>query len=1139
MIHWSRRPGIAPAIIGAAAIFTASGFAGLQARGRELGTTATTIATMATDTHVRLADAGAARHQGVDPGSRRLVEHDLETKWATLEAAAREHGGDIADAARDVHTAMTAFRVAADYESAERDVVAASAELERIANLALEEDGAVRTDARRRAIVTLALEAALLALLLVAVRRDARAAGGAARDSLAGARQARIETLERRIALVSAASVDSSLTQYCRRVVEAIAQESGAPVVVLHVAPIAEPMALEPVAATGVRSVGRTSPPAALEVLTNQVARTLEVPQTNDLAVHTSAVTVHPTHVLLLPILLRQRCIAVVELGVTRASSTEETKSLETLLATVAPALSHLLADDHVHRLSREVRSQAATMAGVTNELDNVFEVLADGLAVTDDDGRIIRLNAAGREILGLGAGTNDGPPSLIDPTNPLLQALGEGNHASGLEVALFNGDEPRIVQVKLAPLSSDPASRAAVAVFRDVSRERHLEHELRAQSGQLEKHVQELELRRQELERATRLKSEFLANMSHELRTPLNAVIGFAEVLLDGTFGPLNPKQAECAGDVLAGGRHLLGLINDVLDLSKIEAAKMELQPEHLAFEDVVAQAITLVRPQASAKKIALDVEVSDGQLWVHADSDRFRQVLVNLLSNAVKFTPNGGRVVVRAELEGDLIRVSVTDNGIGIAKEHANKLFKEFSQIDGSITRRFGGTGLGLAISKRLVEMQGGTIGFTSALGEGSCFFFTVPRSTRLARPTFGAPQLLRRSPSSSLPATRAIKIPKTVLVLDADDAVGRLIEGTLREAGFIPMRAETLAQCRQLAEQQRFEALIVDPVVSDASDAEVLHFATERFGACMVIVSAHQEAERLAATPRAGFVLKPLDRTTLVEQVRAAIARKGPPRHALVVDAIEEDRGAVRGLLEREGFVVHHATSIAEARRLFETQRPVLIVTELDLPDGDGLDFVRPLASIPGLACVVLTAREVTEAGIGELEAVATVVLRKGTLSRSAFARHITAALREAGAPRARILTVDDNEQNLRLLAAMLGKHGFDILEARDASSAVAIARAERPDLILMDVMLPDVDGLTATRELKADVLTRAIPVIAVTANAMAGDAAKAVDAGCCAHVTKPVDARRLLEAIDSALASARGAALRASSRGIVAA
>jgi len=888
---------------------------------------------------------------------------------------------------------------------------------------------------------------------------------------------------------------------------------------------------MEPLAATGVRAVGRISPPSALEVLTNQTPRTFEVPPTSDLAVRTTSVTVVPTHVLMRPLMMRDRCIGVLEIGVTREQTAEQLAVLDSLVASLAPGLWHLLADDYVNRLSREVRTQAATVAGVTNELDNVFEALADGLAVTDASGRILRINAAGREILGV-TDTSD-PSSLVDPTNPLLQALGEGNKASGLEVALFHSASPRIVQVKLAPLSNDPTSRAAVAVFRDVSRERHLEHELRAKSGQLEKHVSELEVRRQDLERATRLKSEFLANMSHELRTPLNAVIGFAEVLLDGTFGTLNPKQAECAGDVLAGGRHLLGLINDVLDLSKIEAAKMELRAEDLAVEDVVAQAITLVRPQSTTKTIALEVEVPEAQLWVRADSDRFRQVLVNLLSNAVKFTPNGGKVSVRAEVEGDLVRISVTDTGIGIALEHADKLFKEFSQIDGSITRRFGGTGLGLAISKRLVELQGGTIRFTSTLGVGSCFQFTVPRSNRMARPAFGVPQLLKRT-GSSLPATRAIRTPKTALILDADDAVGRLMEGTLREAGFIAVRAETLAEARSQSEKHPFDVLIIDPALTDATEAEALHFAGERFGPCMVIVSVMLEAERLAATPRAGFVHKPIDRTTLVEQVRAAMARKGSPRHALVVDAVEEDRAAVRGLLEREGFVVATATSLAEARRSIDARRPALVVTELDLPDGDGLALVRSLAGIGGLACVVLTAREVVEGGMAELGPLANVVLRKGTLSRSAFARHITAALREAGTPRSRVLAVDDNEQNLRLLAAVLSKRGFDILEARDATSAVAIARAERPDIILMDVMLPDVDGLSATRELKADVLTRAIPVIAVTANAMNGDAEKAMDAGCCAHITKPVDSRALLEAIDGALANARAAALRASSR-----
>jgi len=197
---------------------------------------------------------------------------------------------------------------------------------------------------------------------------------------------------------------------------------------------------------------------------------------------------------------------------------------------------------------------------------------------------------------------------------------------------------------------------------------------------------------------------------MSHELRTPLNAVIGFAEVLLDWTYGMLNPKQMECARDVLAGGRHLLGLINDVLDLSKIEAGKMELTREDLDVAEVIGQAVTFVRPQAVTKEIALCVDVAEEAYWVSGDADRLRQVLLNLLSNSVKFTPNGGRVsiAVSASMEGR-VRVAVTDTGIGIALDQVGKLFQEFSQVDGSIRRRFGGTGLGLAISKRLVEMHG----------------------------------------------------------------------------------------------------------------------------------------------------------------------------------------------------------------------------------------------------------------------------------------------------------------------------------------------------------------------------------------------------------------------------------------------
>ncbi len=231
------------------------------------------------------------------------------------------------------------------------------------------------------------------------------------------------------------------------------------------------------------------------------------------------------------------------------------------------------------------------------------------------------------------------------------------------------------------------------------------------------------------ELEVASRHKSEFLANMSHELRTPLNAIIGFSEVLTERMFGELNEKQADYLKDIHSSGHHLLSLINDILDLSKIEAGRMDLEVSRFDLPGAIANALTLVRERAQRNRIALGLEVDPALGEFIADERKVKQILLNLLSNAVKFTPEGGRVDVNAALNGSAVRIAVKDTGIGIAPEDHAAVFEEFKQVGRDYTRKAEGTGLGLALTKRFVELHGGEIRLESRLGEGSTFTFTLP--------------------------------------------------------------------------------------------------------------------------------------------------------------------------------------------------------------------------------------------------------------------------------------------------------------------------------------------------------------------------------------------------------------------------
>ena len=263
------------------------------------------------------------------------------------------------------------------------------------------------------------------------------------------------------------------------------------------------------------------------------------------------------------------------------------------------------------------------------------------------------------------------------------------------------------------------------IGTFRNAIRRNPL---LRAQNM-----LEREQSRSSRLDVASRHKSEFLANMSHELRTPLNAIIGFSEVLAERMFGELNAKQAEYIDDILVSGRHLLSLINDILDLSKIEAGRMELDAGDVDVDAAVTAAMTLVRERAQRKGVALACEVPPAIGLVRADERKIKQVLLNLLSNALKFTPEGGRITVRATGDDTHCHIAVSDTGVGIAPEDQATVFEEFRQV-GPTTKKVEGTGLGLAISRKYVELHGGTLAVASELGKGATFTMTLPR--RLAQ-------------------------------------------------------------------------------------------------------------------------------------------------------------------------------------------------------------------------------------------------------------------------------------------------------------------------------------------------------------------------------------------------------------------
>jgi CheY-like chemotaxis protein len=483
------------------------------------------------------------------------------------------------------------------------------------------------------------------------------------------------------------------------------------------------------------------------------------------------------------------------------------------------------------------------------------------------------------------------------------------------------------------------------------------------------------------QLEAASKAKSEFLANMSHELRTPLNAILGFSELLLDAPAGTYDGEQtATYLSTIHENGAHLLGLINDILDLSKVEAGRMDLYPEAFDLARLVDQAIAAVGSLAERKSIALWADAATGE--VVADEGKLKQVLLNLLSNAIKFTPEGGRVGVEARHSDDGVAIVVADSGIGIPPEQLDRIFEEFHQVDGSAGRRAGGTGLGLALTKRFIEMHGGRVWAESVLGQGSRFHVTLPR---IEAPEPFAEAL---APPSS-PADRQ----PLVLVVEDDAAAAELMTVHLAAGGYRVAVARDGADALQKARTLRPAAITLDVLLPGLDGWDVMRLlkADDQTRDIPVVVASVVDDERRGrALGAVDYLVKPVDRGTLLARLRqhagAGADGSSAPR-ILVVDDDPVSVELLAGILEGAGMQVLRAGGGAAGIAAARAERPALVLLDLMMPDVSGFEVIEELRADPAVCDVpilVVTAKELTEPEKSALNGRIAAVLRKDSLA-----------------------------------------------------------------------------------------------------------------------------------------------------------
>jgi signal transduction histidine kinase/CheY-like chemotaxis protein len=407
------------------------------------------------------------------------------------------------------------------------------------------------------------------------------------------------------------------------------------------------------------------------------------------------------------------------------------------------------------------------------------------------------------------------------------------------------------------------------------------LERKVQERTRELETLNERLQSSNLELQRVSHMKSEFLANMSHELRTPLNAIIGFSELLMDQTFGQLNDAQSDYVNDILSSGRHLLELINDILDLSKIEAGKMELRPEGFDVSQLIDEALSTLQVAAARKKIEL---ARDVPMDVHdfcADRGKVKQILHNLLSNAIKFTPEGGHVNLSCRMSGEELEVSVSDTGIGIQKEDQKRIFEAFMQVDGSYSRKYQGTGLGLTLVKRFVELHGGRLHVESDPGRGSRFTFSLPAMA----PRQESGGFLRFDQNLSAPpphsAAGTSQRRDLILVVEDNPANMKLISELLRARGFTILEAANAEEALTRVRRIKPHLILMDlqlPGMDGLACARELKKDPRTSDIPTVALTAHAmkgDEERAREAGCVGYITKPINTAEFARQIEGFLA------------------------------------------------------------------------------------------------------------------------------------------------------------------------------------------------------------------------------------------------------------------------
>ena len=821
-----------------------------------------------------------------------------------------------------------------------------------------------------------------------------------------------------------------------------------------------------------------------------------------------------PRNIVLFPFMYNDRVIGVIELGTLGDFSQAQLEFIEIALASIAIVFNTAQARAQIDELLVQTQQQAEDLQAQEEEL----RVANEELETQTESLRISESKLKEQQ-------------SQLEATNIQLE-----EKAAALEESSLTLEEKQSILDK--------------------------------QNQELKGAQQELETRAEELARASKYKSEFLANMSHELRTPLNSLLILARILADNEEGNLTEDQIESAQIIYNGGKDLLTLINDILDLAKVEAGKLTFNIEPLSLSDMAMMTQAQFSPLAQEKGLELKISLAEAlPASIETDPQRVKQIIKNMLSNAFKFTsegqvsldigrPQAGVDLSASELDpAEAIAISVSDTGIGMAPEQQKIIFEAFQQADGSTNRQYGGTGLGLSISRELAAKLGGQIEVESEVGKGSVFTLYLPvaapagldeESDKTPEPKQASNQPDRHPAAmpalAFLPDDRAEleADDKILLVIEDDARFAKIVYGFAHKKGFKCVMASSGQAGLELVKTHSPEAVILDLNLPDISGWDVLASLKNEPTTRHIpvhIISAEEEDLEAFRKGAIGYLTKPVSQETLAKSFQTIEEFSAKEIKALLL--VEDDanaRASIKKLLGGSDVHISEADRGETALELLKIQQFDCMILDLSLPDMSGFEVLAKMNGHKAKArcpVIVYTGQELTAEENTELRQYADSVIVKGVKSperlldeTALFLHRVVAEMpkdkqqtikqlydKDSMLKDRKVLIVDDDVRNSFALSKLLSEKGMQIRIAQDGQKALDLLAKEEVDLVLMDIMMPVMDGYETMKVIRSQPEYKSLPILALTAKAMKGDREKCLEAGANDYLPKPIDVDRL--------------------------